>query len=324
MNKLKIKDLKVSYGENLILENFNIDINADELLVILGPSGCGKSTLLNAIAGLIKPDFGDIIFDSDIIYSKKDYVDIPVEKRNIGFVFQNYALWPHMNVFDNICYPLKVKKVKKNNMKHIVYNILESVNLIGKENCYPSELSGGEKQRVAIARAIASKSSILFLDEPLANIDSALKNKLLNLILKIKKQYNIPMIYVTHDQNEAFEIADRIVIMDKGKIIQDDCPKRVYMYPKNTFVANFVGCNNVIKDNNGKCGMLAVRPEDIVICNKGKKKGIIKKIKFKGCNNELCVQSESENIIINTSNCNKFKEGDTIEFDIKRSHVLDK
>lgn len=327
MNELKIKDLEVKYKDNIVLKNFDIVINKNELLVMLGPSGCGKSTLLSSISGLVTPECGEILFDDKILFSSRKKINMPVENRNIGFVFQSYALWPHMNVFDNISYPLKIRKLRKNIIEERVYYLLEAVNLKGKEKCYPWELSGGEKQRVSIARAIAVNPVLLLLDEPLANIDEALKIQLLNLISKLKKELNIPMLYVTHDQREAFEIADRIVIMKDGEIIQDGCPKHVYRHPKDLFVANFMGCNNVLKScqiKNKFCAnsLLAIRPEDITISKNGKYKGIIKKIKFKGYSSELFVKFGDNNIIINVNNDN-YNVGDYIQFDIKRVHILD-
>ncbi len=327
MNDLVINDLEVSYKDNAVLRNFNIKINRNELLVIIGPSGCGKSTLLSSISGLVTPRNGEIIYNNNILYSQRNNINIPVENRNIGFVFQSYALWPHMNVFDNISYPLKVRKIKRNIIKERVYYLLEAVNLKGKERCYPSELSGGEKQRVSIARAIAANPVLLLLDEPLANIDEALKHQLLNLISNLREKLNIPMLYVTHDQREAFEIADRIVIMKDGEIIQDGCPKHIYRHPKDLFVAKFMGCNNVLRSCNIKnkfCNnsLLAIRPEDIIISENGKYKGIIKKIRFKGYSSELYVSFGDSKIIININN-DKYNVGDYIKFDIKRVHILD-
>lgn len=328
MSKLLINDIEVVYGYNTVLKNFNLELNNGELLVILGPSGCGKSTLLSCISGLVKPKYGEISFDNQVLYSKKNRVNIPVEKRNIGFVFQNYALWPHMNVYNNIAYSLKVRKIDKCIIKGKVLRLLEDIDLLSKEKCYPNELSGGEKQRVALARAVASEPRLLLLDEPLANIDAVLKNQILSLISKLNRDLKLPMIYVTHDQSEAFSIADRIVVMKDGEIIQDGCPKQIYRCPNNKFVANFVGCNNLINschlkrcNNFCKNSMLAIRPEDIIISKNGKFSGIVKRVVYKGSKTDLHVQFDNRLIVI-CVNSDDYKEGDIIRFNIDRYHVL--
>lgn len=332
MSQLIINNLKVSYENNSVLDKFNLELDDGELLVILGPSGCGKSTLLSSISGLIQPGDGKITLKDKVVFSKNDFVNVPVEKRNIGFIFQNYALWPHMSVFDNIAYPLKFKKKKKSIIKEKVYKLLENIGLKEKAHKYPHELSGGEKQRVGLARAIISQPDLLLLDEPLANIDAMLKYQILNLISQINKEYKIPMIYVTHDQNEAFYVADRIVIMREGRIIQDGCPRHIYKFPCDKFVAEFVGRNNLITSNffdKLKCkkgcknSMVAVRPEDINIDDDGEYKGKIKRIIYRGSNTELYVKFDGEMVIINV-NTDKYKIGDTIKFNINRYHVIEK
>ncbi len=329
MEILQINDLEIKYGKKKIIEHFNLKIYKNDLLVILGPSGCGKSTLLYSIAGLIRPCNGEILFKGKPLFSGKNNINIPAEKRQNGFVFQDYSLWPHMNVFDNISYPLKVHKLKKQDIMARVTGLLKNVSLLDKRNAFPSQLSGGEKQRVAIARAIAGDPAILLLDEPLANIDAALKTQLLSLIVQLKNDLQIPMIYVTHDQKEAFEIANRMVIMNSGKIIQEDCPSHIYKFPENQFVAGFVGENNVIEYQHlfsQEClyapeDLLAVRPEDIFISENGKFSGKIQKVVYKGSYYSLYVCLKNACVTINITS-DQYQAGDIIRFDIKRFHVL--
>ena len=329
MEALQVNDLKIGYGQKTVLERFDLNVKDEDLLVILGPSGCGKSTLLYSIAGLLTPSEGKIIFHGKPFFLSKDGMNIPAEKRSIGFVFQDYSLWPHMNVFDNIAYPLKARKIKKEDINKRVIGLLENIRLLDKKNAFPSELSGGEKQRVAIARAIASEPVLLLLDEPLANIDAALKTQLLSTILQLKNELQIPMIYVTHDQKEAFEIASRMVIMESGKIVQDDCPRHIYKFPKNEFVAGFVGENNLIerrcllkqKYAPASRGLLAVRPEDIQIAEKGEYSGQIYKIVYKGGYYSLHVRINNICVIINAVS-EQYQVGDVIRFDIQRMHAF--
>jgi ABC-type Fe3+/spermidine/putrescine transport system ATPase subunit len=336
MNDLKIENLQVNYAENCIIKMLNLQVESGELLVVLGPSGCGKSTLLSAISGLVEPSDGVIAFANKDVYSKHEKINIPVEKRNIGFVFQDYAIWPHMNVYNNIAYPLKVKKIPKSQIKERVAEVLKIVNLENKETSYPGELSGGEKQRVALARAIAMNPLMLLLDEPLANLDANLKGQLMREIKRIQKELGITMIYVTHDQNVAFEIADRVVIMKNGRIIQEGTPKDVYMHPKNMFVANFLGDNNIIRAGNtckhsyckhfcnkgNQKSAVCIRPEDIKISKKGKYCGKIRSVIFKGCRSDYTVESENAELIISSDRNTKFKVGEEIKFDIKRHHII--
>ena len=329
MDILQLNDITIQYGQKVILEDFNLCINKSDLMVILGPSGCGKSTLLYAIAGLLRPSKGEVVFNGRPLFSSRSNRNIPAEKRQIGFVFQDYSLWPHMNVFDNIAYPLKIRKQRKQEIYDRVSGLLEKVNLSTKERAFPSELSGGEKQRVAIARAIAVDPALLLMDEPLANIDAALKTQLLSLISQIKKDLKIPMIYVTHDQKEAFEIASRMVIMEEGKIIQEGCPLNIYRFPANEFVASFVGDNNLIEGwrllrHECPCDpndLLVIRPEDMHISDKGNYTGRIQKVLYKGSYYSIHVKLKNACVIINVTS-DQYKPGDLIRFDIQRMHSL--
>jgi ABC-type sugar transport system ATPase subunit len=326
---LSIKNLKIEYGNNIVLENFNCSIKGNKILVILGPSGCGKSTLLYGISGLINPSEGEISLNEKILFSKKHNINILAEKRKVGFVFQDYSLWPHMTVFQNIAYPLKVARKDKKRTYNSVRELLDIVKLSHKINSYPSQLSGGEKQRVAIARAVASKPLLMLLDEPLANIDASLKSQMLNLIEEVNEELRIPMVYVTHDQKEAFEIADKIIVMDKGKISQEGSPREIYNFPKNKFTAKFIGNNNMMKCCHLNCNkfsynsedLLVVRPENIIISDKGSYTGEIKKITYKGHCYSLKISFKGNLIIANVKYSN-YKVGDLIRFDFENIHVL--
>ena len=230
MSTLSIKDLSVEYGDFLAIKDLNLEIQPNRLTVILGPSGCGKSTLLSTICGLVRPKRGCIYYEDECLFSQEDQINIPVERRNIGVVFQENSLWPHMNIRGNIAFPLKMKRVSKDEINRKVDQVIETVNLKEKGLKYPHQLSGGEKQRTALARAIAMNPKVLLLDEPLANIDNNLKYQLIYEIKRIQKLYKTTMIYVTHDQEEAFEAADEIVVMNKGEIIQKGKPEEVYYY----------------------------------------------------------------------------------------------
>lgn len=330
MGDLIIQGLKVAYGKNIVLKNIDLDIKKGELIVILGPSGCGKSTLLSAISGLVEPIRGNIIFNNKYFFSREKSINEKVEKRNIGFVFQDYALWPHMSIYKNIAYPLKIKMKSMKEINKRVEYILNMINLTDKSMCYPGELSGGERQRVALARSIVMNPDIVLLDEPLANIDANLKMQLLTEIKKIQRKLSSTMIYVTHDQNEAFEIADRIVLMKEGEIIQEGTPKEIYMEPKNIFVANFIGTSNIIKSEKikhiGKMinvdGDICIRPEDIKITRKGRCCGRVKRNRFRGHRNECIVSYDNEDLVINYDNDSDIIEGEEIKFDIQKYHVI--
>ena len=232
---LKIENLSVKFKDFVAVDGLNLHVKSGELVSLLGPSGCGKSTTIFTIAGIHKAANGSISFNDKII----DNVD--PEKRNIGMVFQNYSLYPHMNVFDNIAFPLKLQKKDK---QYIKENVLYMANLVKIEELLkrkPSELSGGQQQRVAIARALVKKPEILLLDEPLSNLDAKLRVEMRSEIRRIQKELNITTIFVTHDQEEALSISDKIVILKDGKLQQYDLPNELYKNPKNLFVANFIG-----------------------------------------------------------------------------------
>ena len=239
MSSVTIQNVTKTFGNTTVLENFDAVFADGEFITLLGPSGCGKTTMLRIIAGFEKPTSGSVLFDDRVVSSDK--VFIPPEKRDIGMVFQSYAVWPHMTVFDNVAYPLQIKKVDKAAIKQKVEHVLEVVHLAQYRDRIPSQLSGGQQQRVALARALVAEPALLLLDEPLSNLDAKLRESMRFEIKDIQKQYGITVVYVTHDQTEAMAMSDRIVVINRGVIQQVGSPKVIYNEPANPFIADFVG-----------------------------------------------------------------------------------
>lgn len=235
---IHVKNVMKKYDDNIVIRNLSVDIEGGELFTLLGPSGCGKTTLLRMIAGFNTIDEGTIAFDDKIINN------IPVHKRNFGMVFQNYAIFPHMTVYRNIEYGLKNKGLSKEEIKKRVEEIMDVVQITPYRDRYPDKLSGGQQQRVALARAIVVRPQVLLMDEPLSNLDAKLRIEMREVIRQIQKKIGITTVYVTHDQEEALAISDRIAVMNHGEIQQVDVPERIYLRPYNTFVADFIGQSN--------------------------------------------------------------------------------
>ncbi len=245
MSKIVIKNLKKSFGENKVINNFNIDIKDGEFIVLVGPSGCGKSTLLRMVSGLESIDQGEIFLDTKLINNL-----IP-SKREIAMVFQSYALYPHMNVFENMSFGLKMEKISKNEINEKVNHAAATLQIEDLLERKPKQLSGGQRQRVAIGRAITRNPKVFLFDEPLSNLDAALRSEMRVEISKLHKKLKTNIIYVTHDQIEAMTLADRIVVLNKGIIEQFGTPNEIYTDPNNIFVAEFIGSPkmNIIKIN---------------------------------------------------------------------------
>jgi len=237
---IQLKDIVKRFGALEAVSHVSLEIEDGELFTLLGPSGCGKTTVLRLIGGFHKPDSGEIYF------GEKEVSAIPPYQRNIGMVFQNYALWPHMTIFENVAYGLKLKKVPKKDFTGRVDRVLSMVNLSGLEKRYPGQLSGGQQQRVALARALVLNPDVLLLDEPLSNLDAKIRQQVRAEIRKLQKELAITSIYVTHDQEEALTISDRIAVIDHGKLQQIGSPRDLYERPQNPFVADFIGINNLI------------------------------------------------------------------------------
>ncbi|OYT40746.1 MAG: spermidine/putrescine ABC transporter ATP-binding protein [Desulfurococcales archaeon ex4484_58] len=244
MTRVRLENVTKVYGSVIAVNKVSFEVESGELFTLLGPSGCGKTTTLRIIAGFEVPEHGRVFFDDEDVTYLKPY------RRNTAMVFQNYALWPHMTVFDNIAYGLRIKKKKlgltEEEIKKRVKWALELMKLDGLENRYPLQLSGGQQQRVALARALVVEPRVLLLDEPLSNLDAKLRIEMREEIKKLQKKLGITTIYVTHDQVEAMSISDKIAVMNQGKLLQYGTPHEVYFRPQNLFVADFLGRSNIL------------------------------------------------------------------------------
>ena len=271
---LKLEHISKSFEGQEVLKDISLDVKRGEFITFLGPSGCGKTTTLKIISGLLDPDQGRVILHG------QDVTTFPPEKRNVNTVFQSYALFPHMNVEANVGYGLKLKKKSKDEIAKRVSEMLELVQLAGYEKRSPEELSGGQQQRVAIARALANGPEVLLLDEPLGALDLQLRRQMQLELKRLQKKLGITFIYITHDQEEAINMSDRIVVMDKGIFQQVGTPDEVYNRPKNEFVARFVGNANIIPGKDGES--LAVRTENILLDVPGGIEAVVKDKSFAG------------------------------------------
>ncbi|MCH5320411.1 MAG: ABC transporter ATP-binding protein [Eubacterium sp.] len=305
---IDLKDITVKYGDNVVLDKLNLYINEKEFITLLGPSGCGKTTTLRCIAGFLEPDEGEVIFEG------KKINDVPPHKRKVNTIFQRYALFSHLNVYENIAFGPQLQKKSKDEIRKIVAEMLELVNLKGFEKRSIDSLSGGQQQRVAIARALANNPHVLLLDEPLGALDLKLRKDMQKELKAIQKRLGITFVYVTHDQEEALSMSDTVVVMDKGKIQQIGSPEDIYNEPVNAFVADFIGESNIVdaimlKDYVVSFGGVTfdcldagfgenafveavVRPEDIKIVEPGAKAsltGEITSVTFKGVHFEILV-----------------------------------
>jgi len=315
---IELKNISKSFGEEDILENFSVEIKKHAFVTILGPSGCGKTTMLRLIGGFETPDSGEILFDGENI------TDVPPYKRKLNTVFQKYALFPHMNVFDNVAFGLTIKKTDKKIIKEKVSEMLKLVNLSGFEKRSVESLSGGQQQRIAIARALVNEPEVLLLDEPLGALDLKLRQEMQLELKKIQKKLGITFIYVTHDQEEALTMSDEIIVMNNGKIQQKGTPIDIYNEPKNAFVASFIGESNIIDGvmkedflvdfagssfecldkgfDKNEIVDVVIRPEDIKFDKeKGKISGIVNSVVFKGVHYEMIINAANYDWIVHST-----------------------
>ncbi len=315
---IELKNISKSFGEEDILENFSVEIKKHAFVTILGPSGCGKTTMLRLIGGFETPDNGEILFDGENI------TDVPPYKRRLNTVFQKYALFPHMNVFDNVAFGLTIKKTDKKIIKEKVSEMLKLVNLSGFEKRSVESLSGGQQQRIAIARALVNEPEVLLLDEPLGALDLKLRQEMQLELKKIQKKLGITFIYVTHDQEEALTMSDEIIVMNNGKIQQKGTPIDIYNEPKNAFVASFIGESNIIDGvmkedflvdfagssfecldkgfDKNEIVDVVIRPEDIKFDKeKGKISGIVNSVVFKGVHYEMIINAANYDWIVHST-----------------------
>lgn len=240
MSGVEFKNVSKSYQDSLILKNISFKINDGEFVSFLGPSGCGKTTSLRLVAGLEKNTSGEILFGEELIADPSKNHFVPTKDRRLGMVFQSYAIWPHMNIFENVAFPLRMLKLAEDEIRQKVEEVLKLVELGGLSSRTPDTLSGGQQQRVALARGLVARPRVLLLDEPLSNLDAKLREKMRKDIREIQQHFKITCIYVTHDQVEAFSMSDRIMIMEKGSILQFGTPQEIRSNPANEFVRNFI------------------------------------------------------------------------------------
>ncbi|MBQ6775616.1 MAG: ABC transporter ATP-binding protein [Synergistaceae bacterium] len=269
MSSITLTNITKYYGDVQVIQTFSEVFSDKEFITLLGPSGCGKTTMLRMIAGFERPTTGEIKIDDKIVSGLDVFV--PPNLRNIGMVFQSYAVWPHMNVFNNVAYPLKIQKVAKSEITTRVENILEAVHLSPYISRMPNELSGGQQQRVALARALVSNPRVLLLDEPLSNLDAKLRETMRYEIKDIQKKFGITVVYVTHDQTEAIEMSDRVIVFNRGIVQQVDTPLNIYSHPANEFVADFIGKVSFVHGR-ASDGYIALDDGQKISCN-GRKTG---------------------------------------------------
>ena len=307
MNIVKLENISVSFDGEKILDSLNLEIKDKEFITLLGPSGCGKTTTLRIIAGFLEQDEGDVFFED------KKLNGVPAYKRQVNTIFQRYALFPHLNVYENVAFGLRVKKLSEKEIKLKVEEMLSLVNLRGFEKRRIDTLSGGQQQRVAIARAIANHPKVLLLDEPLAALDLKLRKDMQKELKRIQQQLGITFVFVTHDQEEALTMSDRVVVMNNGKIQQIGTPQDIYNEPENAFVADFIGESNIVDGvmkrdclvefsgyifecldkgfDKDEAVDVVVRPEDvdIVMVESGMLKGVVTSVSFLGVHYEIIV-----------------------------------
>ena len=320
-NIIEIKNVSKTYGDNTVLKNLSLNIRKNEFLTLLGPSGCGKTTTLKILAGFESGDSGKVLFNGE------DISNLPPYKRQLNTVFQKYALFPHMNVYENIAFGLKIKKVSKNEIDKKVSEMLKLVALEGFEKRSIDSLSGGQQQRVAIARALVNEPKVLLLDEPLGALDLKLRKEMQSELKRIQQRLGITFIFVTHDQEEALTMSDTIVVMNKGIIQQMGSPEDIYNEPANAFVADFIGESNIVNGtmledlkvefcdhvftcvdkgfNTNEAVDVVIRPEDIEITSpeNGMITGKVNSVKFKGVHYEIEVlEHEHKWIVHNIKN----------------------
>lgn len=339
MSFVELKDIRVSYdGKQNILEEMNISMEKGELVSLLGPSGCGKTTTLRVIAGLIEPNDGEFILDSD------NLTKVPVHKRNFGMVFQSYALFPHLTISENVGFGLKLRKESKAVLAQRVSEMLKICGLENLGDRYPKQLSGGQRQRVALARALIIQPKLLLLDEPLSNLDAKLRVAMRIEIKRIQQQLGITTVFVTHDQEECFSISDKVAIMNNGVIEQYDTPENIYRLPKTRFVAQFIGFENFfdVKKNSlgnyvtenqvevrsilsqvtAETAVATIRPEDIQIVAEGAVKGNVVVRTFLGKSHQYEVSTELGTFLVNGSGNQVYQTGEEIQLNFPAEKLV--
>ena len=270
MANVRFDNITFRYGTNTVLENFSLEVESGTIVCLVGPSGCGKTTLVRALLGLIKPETGSITVGERVLFDAKKRVNVPAEKRNIGIVFQDYAVWPHMTVLENVSYPLKKQRRPKDEIRQRAMKALEQVHMTEYANHLPNQLSGGQQQRVAIARALVIDSDLLVMDEPITNLDAKLREEMLLEIRMIQKRLNATILYITHDQQSALQLCDKMAIMQQdGTLCQYGTDEEIILHPANRFTFEFIGISNFLPlERKGRdlclnCGELIPYPQEV-------------------------------------------------------------
>ena len=308
---LELKNLTKMYDDENGIANINLKIKRGEFITLLGPSGCGKTTTLNLIGGFLKPDRGEILM------AGKDISRLPPELRPVSTVFQNYALFPHLNVLENVAYGIRFyRKYPKKKALKAAQEYLNLVGLMDYEKSNIGNLSGGQQQRVALARSLATGAEVLLLDEPLSNLDVALRNRLRKELKELQRKTGVTMVFVTHDQEEALSLSDRLVVMEHGKIVQINTPEEVYYHPVNQYVASFVGKSNFMRGEDGKLYIL--RPEDIKLRKNPRGKYVIQEVMFLGQKTEVTLNNGQDRleVLLTGTKGQDFKNNDAVDIDI--------
>ena len=345
MSAVTIKNVSKSFGDNTVLHDFSQVFADGEFVTLLGLSGCGKTTMLRMIAGFEKPTTGEIYVGETLVSGDKTF--LAPEKRNMGMVFQSYAVWPHMNVYDNVAYPLTIKRMNKSDMKKKVEKVLSIVHLGQYAQRYPNQLSGGQQQRVALARALVAEPNLLLLDEPLSNLDAKLRESMRFEIKEIQQSLGIAVVYVTHDQTEAMAMSDRIFLINRGVVQQSGRPDEIYNHPNNQFVADFLGkveflkgeskdgrihllgTNQYLPYDGEKRGMveIAIRPENITMSVPGDAglKGRVDKRYYLGDSADWRIALGKTNLRVITEGrrFSRFAPGDEVGLYIEEFLVFD-
>ena len=307
---LELKNVSKSFGEKEVVKDLSLDLPKGELLCLLGASGCGKTTTLKMISGFLKTDKGQILVDG------QDITALEPEKRPVSTVFQSYALFPHMSVLDNVIYGLKFQGIRKKEARDMGMEYLKIVDMEEYARASIGEISGGQQQRVALVRSLITKPKVLLLDEPLSNLDAKLRVKMREEIREIQKKYEITMVFVTHDQEEAMVLGDQIAIMDEGRLVQIGKPEDVYLHPQNAFARDFLGISNQFMSTDGE--KICCRPEELEFSSEGIVKGTVIQEEFLGFYRQYYIETENhENIIVRTAREKRVEIGNQIFLRLK-------
>lgn len=335
MARIKFENITFRYQDNVILNNFSLEVDDGQIMCLVGPSGCGKTTLIRCLLGFNKPESGEIYVGNRCVFSKEKRINVAPERRGIGVVFQDYAVWPHLTVWENVCYPLKKKKLSKDEIKERAKYALNQVRMSQYADYLPSQLSGGQQQRVAIARALVSSDEVIVMDEPITNLDAKLREEMLQEIREIQKNIGTTIFYITHDQEASLQLCDYMAIMDyDGNLVQIGIDEDIVLHPKSRFVFEFIGVSNfftLIKkgekwyfehNTNYECDFkvpeefknlkrvdVGIRPDDIQFDHTSKLKASVTRAVFLGSEYDYFVDFSGKEVRIQKNSFTEGKDG---------------